>query len=217
VIHHTLTLLNIHFSTEPAYIFTDSLNSLFLLNTQIHKPSTHINHPDKVMLASIVSLMQTRTQPLFLHKVRAHFNIYGNDKADELAKAGNELSHRPPLSDYEHAHSTPYYLHKDWWFSMSQTPCIGPIRHLQAYIDKIDRKCNLEILANSFPNIQKWTIDKNIDKTTSTDFWDHLEVTNSQLTCLLKFHYNQYMGNARKQLFFGPILYPSITCPICNS
>jgi hypothetical protein len=25
------------------------------------------------------------------------------------------------------------------------------------------------------------------------------------------------MGNARKQLLFGPILYPSITCPICNS
>jgi hypothetical protein len=25
------------------------------------------------------------------------------------------------------------------------------------------------------------------------------------------------MGNAHKQLFFGPILYPSITCPICNS
>jgi hypothetical protein len=122
------------------------------------------------MLASIVSLMQTRTQPLFLHKVRAHFNIYGNNKADELAKAGNELPHRPPLSDYEHVHLTPYYLHKDWWFSMSQTPYKGPIRHLQAYIDKCDRKCNLEILANSFPNIRKWTIDKNINKMTSTDF-----------------------------------------------
>jgi hypothetical protein len=79
------------------------------------------------MLASIVSYMQTRTQPLFLHKVRAYFNIYGNDKADELAKACNKLPHRPPLSDYEHAHSTPYYLHKDLWFSMSQTPYKGPI------------------------------------------------------------------------------------------
>lgn len=25
------------------------------------------------------------------------------------------------------------------------------------------------------------------------------------------------MGNARKQLFFGPTRFPSITCPICNS
>jgi hypothetical protein len=126
-IHHPLTLINANFPMEHAYIFTDSLNSLFLLHTQIQKPTSHLNHPDKVMSASIVSLMQNRTQPLFLHKVRAHFNIFGNDKADELAKAGNDLSHRPPISDYEHAHSTPYYLHKNWWHSITQTPYKGPI------------------------------------------------------------------------------------------
>jgi hypothetical protein len=131
--------------------------------------------------------MQNRTQPLFLRKVQAHFNIFGNDKVDELAKAGNDLSHRPPISDYEHAHSTPYYLHKNWWHSMTQTPYKGPVQHLQAYIDKCDRTYNLEILANSFPNIRKWTIDKNIDKKTSTDFWAHPEVSDSQITCLLKF------------------------------
>jgi hypothetical protein len=189
------------------------VNSLFLIHKQIHKPIRHINHLNKVMLASIVSLMQTGTQPLFLHKVRTHFNIYGNDKANELAKVGNRLSHRPPISDYKHTHSTPYYLYKDWWHSMTQTPYKGPIRNLQEYIDKCDRKYNLQTLANSFPNIRKWTIDKNIDKKISINFWDHPEVTDSQLTCL----YNQYLGNARKQLFFGPILYPSITCPICNS
>jgi hypothetical protein len=57
--------------------------------------------------------MQNRTQPLFLHKVCAHFNIYENDKADALAKTENGLSHCPPISGYEHAHSTPYYLYKD--------------------------------------------------------------------------------------------------------
>jgi hypothetical protein len=216
-IHHTLTLINTNYPAEPAYIFIDNLNSLFLLYTEIYKSTMHINHPDKVMLASIVSLMQNRTQLLFLHKVRAHFNIYGNDKADALAKASNGLSHRLPLSDYEHAHSTPYYLHKDWWHSMMQTPYKGPIRHLQAYIDKCDRKFNLETLANSFPNIRKWTIDKNIDKQTSTDFWEHPAITDFQISCLLKFRYNQYMGNARKQLYFGPVLYLSITCSICNS
>ena len=113
-IHYILTLINANYPTEPTYIFTNSLNSLYFLHTQIHKPTTHINHLDKVMLASIVSLIQIRTQPLFLHKVRAHLNIYGNDKADAIAKAGNRLSHCPLLSDYEHAHSTPYYLHKDW-------------------------------------------------------------------------------------------------------
>jgi hypothetical protein len=98
-----------------------------------------------------------------------------------------------------------------------QTPYKGPIRNLQEYIDKSDRKYNLETLANSFPNIRKWILDKNIDKTTSTDFWIHPEVTDSQITYLCKFQYNQYMSNACKQLFFGPILYPSIMCSICNS
>jgi hypothetical protein len=109
IIHHALILINDRFLKEPAYIFTNSLNSLFLLNTRIQHPTTHINHPDKIILASIVTLMQHRTHPLFLHKVRAHFNIFGNKKAHQLAKAGNELPHRSPISDYEHAHSTPYY------------------------------------------------------------------------------------------------------------
>jgi hypothetical protein len=42
-------------------------------------------------------------------------------------------------------------------------------------------------------------------------------IHHSQITCLLKFRYNQYMGNARKQLFFGIARFPSITCPICPS
>jgi hypothetical protein len=106
---------------------------------------------------------------------------------------------------------------QDWWYSMTQTPYKGPIRNLQEYIEKRDQKLNLQTLANSFPNISKWTHNSNIDNPTSTDFWIYSKVTNSQITCLLKFCYNQYMGNARKQLFFGPILYLSITCSVCNS
>jgi hypothetical protein len=36
-------------------------------------------------------------------------------------------------------------------------------------------------------------------------------------TFFLKFRYNQYISNTYKQLFFGPALFPSITCPICPS
>jgi hypothetical protein len=100
---------------------------------------------------------------------------------------------------------------------MTQTPYKGPIRNLQEYIEKRDQKFKLQTLANSFPNISKWVRNSNIDNPTSTNFWIHPEVTDSQITCLIKFFYNQYMGNACKQLFFGPILYPSITCSICNS
>jgi hypothetical protein len=33
----------------------------------------------------------------------------------------------------------------------------------------------------------------------------------------VKMKHGQYMGNARKQLFFGREVFPSITCPICDS
>ena len=36
-------------------------------------------------------------------------------------------------------------------------------------------------------------------------------------TCLMKFRNGQYMGNARKQIFFGHVRFPSISCSICNS
>jgi hypothetical protein len=68
-IHHTIQLINRQFPTKPAHIFTDNLNSLYLLNTQITHPTHHNNHPDKVILASIVHMLQNRTHPLSIHKV----------------------------------------------------------------------------------------------------------------------------------------------------
>jgi hypothetical protein len=100
---------------------------------------------------------------------------------------------------------------------MTQPPYKGPIRHLHKYIHENDREHTLNKMATSFPNIRKWTNDPNIDNTLSTSFWNQPEITDYQITCLLKFRLNQYMGNAHKQLFFGTDLYPSITCSIHNS
>ena len=100
---------------------------------------------------------------------------------------------------------------------MEDTPSKGPIRHLFHYLQSYDTNHNLQTLAASFPNIAKWTTDPNIDILTSSNFWSHPEVTDSQKTCILKFLYNQYMDNARKQLFFGLELYPSISYSLCPS
>jgi ribonuclease HI len=216
-LHHTIQLINYQYSNEPAHIFTNSLTSLYLIKTQLTHPTLHNNHPDKTILASLAHMLQTRTHPLSLHKVRAHINIPGNEFADKLTKDGTKLPHRNPHHEYEYAHPTPYYLHKNTWPFMDNTPYKGPIRHLDPYLQKYYKHHNFQILANSFPNITKWTTDTNIDLPTSTNFWSHPAVTDSQKTCLLKFRYNQYMGNARKQLFFGPNRFPSITCPICPS
>jgi ribonuclease HI len=113
-IHHTLKLLTSTYTHEPAHIFTDCLNVLYLINTQIKHPTTHNNHPDKQILESIVLMLQSRTQITTMHKVKAHTNISGNEHADKLAKMGCELEHRDAIALYEHAHPTPYYLQKGW-------------------------------------------------------------------------------------------------------
>jgi hypothetical protein len=131
-------------------------------------------------------MLKNRTQPLSIYKIRAHTNIQGNEKVDQLAKVGNGLSYSAPRQDFEHAHSTPYYLHRDWWNTIAQPSYKGPIRHLHKYIHESDRAQTLEELAHSLPTIQKWTNDPNIDKDISTSFWNQSNVTNSQITCLLK-------------------------------
>ena len=134
-IYDTIKLSIIQFQHETVHIFIDSLNSLILLNIQIKHPSIHNNHPDKTILSEMVKMLQQRNHPLTIYKVRTHSNIRGNDKANSLAKEGNELEHRHPCFPHELVHSTPYYLHKDFWLgNMTRTPYKGPIRHLQTYL-----------------------------------------------------------------------------------
>ena len=216
-IHKTLTLINTKFPNEPAYIFTDSLNVLYLLNTQIKHPTLHNSHPDQITLNSMVKILQNRTQPITLYKVRAHVNIDGNEKADKLAKEGLQLEHRIATRPYEHAHATPYYYQKDVWASMADVPDKGPVRFLQKQITKYDRETNITLMAAQTPNTHKWTENLDINNELSNEFWTNPLITDKQKSCLIKFRTGTYMGNARKQLFFGHQRFPSITCPICTS
>ena len=216
-IHKALRIINTQYQNEPAYIFTDSLNVLYLLNTQIKHPTLHNSHPDQVTLASMVQLLQNRSQPLTLYKVRAHVNIDGNEQANELAKEGLDLTHRSAIHPYEHAHATPYYFQKDKWPSMIDTPDKGPVRFLEKQIKKYDRINHLETMAIQTPNNYKWTCNEDIDKELSNEFWDNPTIIDKQKSCLIKFRTGTYMGQARKQTFFGRQRFPTITCPICNS
>jgi ribonuclease HI len=109
-IHHTLQLLTTTYHNEPTHIFTDCLNVLYLLNTQIKHPTSHNSHPNKIIIENMVSLLISRTQTTTLHKIKAHTNIGGNDLADALAKHERELDHRDVAAPHEHAHPTPYYI-----------------------------------------------------------------------------------------------------------
>ena len=113
-IHTTLKIINEEYPNEPAHIFTSCFNELYIIRTQIKLLTLHHNHPDKTILQEIVKLLQQRTQPTTLYKVRVHANIEGNEKADELAKEGREKGHIDAINPHEFAHSTPYYYQKDW-------------------------------------------------------------------------------------------------------
>ena len=100
---------------------------------------------------------------------------------------------------------------------MIDVPDKGPVRFLEKQIKKYDRENNLATMATQTPNTCKWTENIDIDKQLSNEFWDNPSITDKQKSCLIKFCTGTYMGNARKQMFFGHQRYPSITCPICNS
>ena len=147
------------YHNEHDHIFINSLNSLYLLNTQIKHSSLHTNHADRTILSDMVEMLQKRTNILTIYKVKAHSNITINDKADELAKARYEEEHRLSIFLNEDAHSKSYFLHKDFWLgNMSRTPYKGPIRHLQKYLIKYNNMFLLEYLKEKFPYISKWTM-----------------------------------------------------------
>ena len=81
-IHKTLKPITTKYANEPAHIFTDHLNCLYVFNTQIKYPTHHNNHVDKIILTSMVEMLKNRTQPTTIYKVKAHTNIDGNEQAD---------------------------------------------------------------------------------------------------------------------------------------
>jgi hypothetical protein len=118
----------------------------------------------------MVEMLKQRTQPTTIYKVKAHTNIEGNEQADQLAKAGTKKKYSFASKSYEFAHTTPYFFHKDVWPGPNKRPDKGPVRCLQTYIAKHDRETNLNILAQQFPNISKWTTNLDIDNNVSNNF-----------------------------------------------
>jgi hypothetical protein len=124
--HHALLLLTTTYKDKPTHIFTYCLDVLSLFNTQISKHIINNNHLDKIVLESMVQVLQSCTQTTTLHKVRAHTNIKGIEE-DTLAKWGCKLDHKNAEAPPEHAYPTPYYLQKDRWHSMQEILDKGPI------------------------------------------------------------------------------------------
>ena len=113
-IHAIFKIINEEYPNKSAHIFTDCINGLYIINTQIKHSTLHNKHPNKTInLQEIVKLLQQRTQPTTLYKIQAHANIEGNEKADKLAKEGREKERTNVINSHKFAYSTPYYYQKD--------------------------------------------------------------------------------------------------------
>ena len=104
-INTTFKKINDIYPNESTHIFTNCLNGLCVIKIQIKHPTLHNNHPDKTILQEIVELLQQRTQPTTLYKIRAHANIEDNEKAKELAIVGSKKEHIDVTNPHEFAHS----------------------------------------------------------------------------------------------------------------
>ena len=109
-IYETLKLSNTQYANKPLHIFTDSLNSIYLLLTQISHSTLQNNHPEKTILNKMATMLQQKTQSTTITKVRTHSNIEGNDIAYTLTKVSCFKQHFYPTLPHEHAHTTAYYL-----------------------------------------------------------------------------------------------------------
>jgi hypothetical protein len=73
---------------QDTQIFTNSLNSIYLIHNHMRHPSSQHNHPDKLLIAAIVNHITWSTHKITIQKVRAHTSIIGNEIVEQLANIG---------------------------------------------------------------------------------------------------------------------------------
>ncbi|EFJ04180.1 hypothetical protein SELMODRAFT_432653 [Selaginella moellendorffii] len=76
---------------EPIFVYTDSYDSLTLLEMYVQDPIALGCHPNADVIQTIVWLAGTSLVPVHFCKVKGHYDIAGNQVADELAKIGAHL------------------------------------------------------------------------------------------------------------------------------
>jgi ribonuclease HI len=210
-----LAIKNIKITQTDTHIFTDSLNSIYLINNHIQHPtsqhptSQHY-HPDKLLIAAIVRKIYWTPHKIYIHKVRAHTGITGNEIADDLANEGNNLE-KPEQTPHIHiACPTPY-----WLASCPTCTHDGAIRNLRTFITKAHDNLEAALALNKFPYVDKWLSNTHINQKLSNHFWNNDQIPDTQITQTLKFRFAQYMGNHRKSIFW-PLTHPNPNCTLCN-
>ena len=74
-VEHTKTL------NTNIFIFTDNVNSIYLLFNHVKHPSSLYNHPNKLFIAHILVAIKTAKFNIIIRRVRAITNMMSNDEA----------------------------------------------------------------------------------------------------------------------------------------
>ena len=192
------------------HIFTDSVNSIYLLSNHIQHPTSQHHHPDKILIAAIIHQNYLTPHFVHIHKVRAHTGIKGNEIAYTLA---NERTNKEKLTPTPHihiAHTTPY-----WLTSCPTATRDGAIRNLHTFITKAHDQQEVRLAQHIHLYVDKWLSNNQINQKLSNHFWKNNKITYAQITQTLKFQYAQYMGNHKKHIFW-PLKFQNPNCTLCH-
>jgi hypothetical protein len=105
-----------------------------------------------------------------------------------------------------HTLTSSHWLHRAEPYQYGK-PFKDPIKNYQKYLQQKELTQWKE-QATKYSYIDKWINNNETDLENSNDFWNNKLTTVSQITQLLKFWINQYMGKARKHTFY-PTLHPN--------
>ena len=105
-----IAIKNTQNTQQDTYVFTNSLNDIYLINNHIQHPTSQHHHPNKLLIAAIVRQIYRSPHMIHILKVRTHIGISGNKIADTLANKGT-LKEKLDMTPHIHiAHTTPYWL-----------------------------------------------------------------------------------------------------------
>ena len=154
-----IVIKTIQITRIDTQIFTDNLNSIFLINNHIQHPTSQHHHLDKLLIAAIIHQIYWTPHKVHIHKVRAHSGIIENEIADTLANEGT-LKEKPTNTPHIHiAHPTPY-----WLANYPTTTHDHAIYNLHTFITKEEGNRETISTKNQFPYVDKWLSNTQINQ-----------------------------------------------------
>ena len=99
-----IAIKTIQTTQTDTHIFTNNLNSIYLINNHLQHPTSQHHHPNKFLTATIIQKQIWTPHLIHIHKVRAHTGIMGNEIADTLANKGTFKDKPSPRPHIHIAH-----------------------------------------------------------------------------------------------------------------